>query len=185
MRRFYGNYLNAPRIEPYGLERIEILRGPSAMLYGQSGVGGTVNMVSKRPQDEFGGEIGVTYGSHDSKDVRFDVTGPATADGMWTYRLVGLGRDADTQVDFVPNDRLFLAPSLTFRPSVDTSFTLLGHVGRDRSGGRNATGANSSVPSSTRRRSVFTARNISIPGMITVRPESARRKSTSTRSMDG
>jgi len=134
MRRFYGNYLNAPRIEPYGLERIEILRGPSAMLYGQSGVGGTVNMVSKRPQDEFGGEIGVTYGSHDSKDVRFDVTGPATADGMWTYRLVGLGRDADTQVDFVPNDRLFLAPSLTFRPSVDTSFTLLGNVGRDRSG---------------------------------------------------
>lgn len=134
MRRFYGNYLNAPRIEPYGLERIEILRGPSAVLYGQSGVGGTVNMVSKLPQDEFGGEIGAFYGSHDSKEVRFDVTGPATSDHRWTYRLVGLGRDADTQVDYVADDRLFLAPSLTFRPSADTSLTLLGHVGRDRSG---------------------------------------------------
>lgn len=134
MRRFYGNYLNAPRSEIYGLERIEILRGPSAVLYGQSGVGGTINMVSKRPQDKFGGEIGVSYGSHDTKDLKFDVTGPLSADGKWSYRVVGLGRDADTQVDYVTDDRLFFAPSLTFRPNSDTSLTLLGHVGRDRSG---------------------------------------------------
>jgi iron complex outermembrane receptor protein len=134
MRRFYGNYVNASRIETHGLERIEILRGPSSLLYGQSGVGGTVNMVSKRPQEAFGGELGLSYGSHDAKVASFDLTGPASADGRWLYRLVGLARDADTQVDFVEEDRLFLAPSLTFRPSADTRFTLLGHWSQDRGG---------------------------------------------------
>ena len=134
LRRFYGNYLNAPRIDPYTLERIEVLRGPSSLLYGQSGVGGTINMVSKRPEAEQKGEIGVSYGSHDAKEARFDVTGPATADGKWTYRLVGLGRDADTQVDFVDDDRLLLAPSLTYRPTSDTSITLLSEVSRYRGG---------------------------------------------------
>lgn len=134
MRRFYGNYVNAPPIDPYALERIEILRGPSSLLYGQAGVGGTINMVSKRPQAKFGGEVGLGIGSHNAKELSFDVTGPATTDGQWLYRLVGLVRDADTQVDFVPQDRQFVAPSLTWRPTADTSLTLLAQWSRDRGG---------------------------------------------------
>lgn len=134
LRRSYGNYLNVSRIEPFTLERIEVLKGPSSVLYGQSGVGGTINMVSKRPEEEQRGEIGVQYGSYDTKQATFDMTGPLTQDKTWLYRITGLARDADTIVDFADDDRLVFAPSLTYRPSVDTSVTLLGQIGRDRSG---------------------------------------------------
>lgn len=134
LRRSYGNYLNAGRIETYTLERIEVLKGPSSVLYGQSGVGGTINMVSKRPQDEQRGEVGFQYGSYDAKQAVFDMTGPVTTDKTWLYRVTGLVREAGTQVDFVDDDRYLLAPSLTYRPDSNTSVTLLGQVSRDRTG---------------------------------------------------
>jgi iron complex outermembrane receptor protein len=134
MRRFYGNYLNAGRIEPYTLERIEVLRGPSSVLYGQSGVGGAINMVSKLPSAVARKEFGIEYGSFQRKELRFDVTGPATPDGAWLYRLIGLGRDANTQVDHVRDDRLLISPAITYAPNGETSITLLAQVGRDRSG---------------------------------------------------
>ena len=134
LRRFYGNYTNAGRIEPYTLERIEILRGPSSVLYGQSGVGGTINMVSKLPSLVAHNEISFDYGTFQTRELRFDLTGPASPDGTWLYRMIGLGRDANTQVDFVRDDRLLFSPAITFRPSGDTSITLLTQISRDRSG---------------------------------------------------
>jgi iron complex outermembrane receptor protein len=134
MRRFYGYYVNAGRIEPYTLERIEVLRGPSSVLYGQSGVGGAVNMVSKLPSAVARQEFTIEYGTFQRKELRFDVTGPVTPDGSWLYRLIGLGRDANTQVDHVADDRLLIAPAITYAPSNATSVTLLAQVSRDRSG---------------------------------------------------
>lgn len=66
--------------------------------------------------------------------MKFDATGPLTTDERWLYRVVGVARDADTQVDFVENDRLLLAPSLTYRPTNDTSITLLGSLQKDETG---------------------------------------------------
>ena len=60
--------------------------------------------------------------------------GPITTDGKWLGRFVGLAREAETQVDFVDNDRIFLAPSLTYRPNSDTSITLLGVWRKDEGG---------------------------------------------------
>jgi iron complex outermembrane receptor protein len=134
MRTSYGFYANTVGAEPYSLERIEVLRGPSSMLYGQSPSGGLISMISKLPQEIRHGEITFDYGSFDFKQVKFDFGGPATSDGRWLYRFVGLARDADTQVDFVENDRIFLSPSLTYRPSADTSVTLLGLWRKDHGG---------------------------------------------------
>jgi len=134
MRRFYGNYLNAGRVEPYTLERIEVLRGPSSVLYGQSGVGGAINMVGKLPSAAARNEVGVEYGTFQRKELRFDLTGPATPDGTWLYRLIGLGRDANTQVDHVRDDRLLISPAITYAPNGGTSLTLIAQIGRDRSG---------------------------------------------------
>ena len=134
MRTSYGFYANTAGIEPYGLERIEVLRGPSSMLYGQSSSGGIINGISKRPQDTPHAEIGVDYGSYDWQQVKFDVGGPVTTDSRWLYRFVGLMRESGTQVDHVDNDRIFLAPSLTFRPSADTNITLLGTWRKDQGG---------------------------------------------------
>ncbi len=134
LRQTYGYSQTTAPIEPYAMERFEVLRGPSSMLYGQAPTGGMINAVSKLPSEIPYREIGVEYGSFDFKQVKLDMTGPLTNDGKWLYRIVGLARDADTQVDFVENDRLMLAPSLTYRPTNDTSITFLGNLRKDESG---------------------------------------------------
>jgi iron complex outermembrane receptor protein len=134
LRRLFGYYTSTTRTEPYMLERIEVLRGPSAMLYGQGTTGGIINSVSKRPLAQPYHEVGVQLGSFGRKQVQADLTGPLTKDGEWSYRLVTLARNADTQVDYVPDDRLVVAPALTWRPNGATSLTLLASLQRDRSG---------------------------------------------------
>ncbi|MPT38669.1 MAG: TonB-dependent siderophore receptor, partial [Achromobacter sp.] len=132
LRQFF-NY-NNPRTEIYGMERVEVLRGPSSMLYGQGSTGGIVNLVSKRPQAEAQREIGVVLGNHDRREIQADLTGPASEDGQWLYRVVAVGRDSDTQVQHAPDDRLMLAPSLTWQPSAATSLTFQATWQKDRAG---------------------------------------------------
>ncbi len=129
LNRFYGT----PRIETWGLERIEVLRGPSSVLYGQNSPGGLINMISKKPKDVAFGEIELQTGSYDRMQGAFDFGGPATADKSVLYRFVGLVRDADTMVDYAKDRRQFFAPSVTIR-NLDTSLTLLGQWGKDQGG---------------------------------------------------
>ncbi|MEC7377942.1 MAG: TonB-dependent siderophore receptor [Pseudomonadota bacterium] len=124
LRQIYGSY-NTVRTNVYALESIEVLKGPSSMLYGQGDLGGIINAVSKRPEPEQQGEIWAQYGSFDRKQLAVDVTGPLDDDGELLYRLIALGRDSDTQVDYVEDDGYVLSPSLTWKASEDTSLTLL------------------------------------------------------------
>lgn len=134
LRTNYNWYTSTTRAEPYTLERIEVLRGPSSMLYGQGSTAGVVNMVTKRPLAEPMREIGVSYGSHNRRQIQADFTGPIDEDGEWLYRVVALGRLSDTQVKHVPDDRWVLAPSLTWQPSASTSLTLRALLQEDKSG---------------------------------------------------
>jgi iron complex outermembrane receptor protein len=119
--------------EPYGLERIEVLKGPSSVLYGATAPGGIVNTVSKRPSQESLHELSLEYGSHDRKVASADFGGALDEDGMWSYRLTGLVRESGTPVDFGFDDRTYIAPALTWRPSGQTSLTLLSSYQRSRS----------------------------------------------------
>jgi iron complex outermembrane receptor protein len=134
LRQSYGYYTSTTRTEPYTLERLEVLRGPSGMLFGAGTAAGVVNMVSKRPLQETQREVGVQFGSFGRKQIQADLTGPLNADGSLSYRLIALQRKSDTQVDFVPDDRSVIAPSLTWRPSAATSLTLQGLWQKDKSG---------------------------------------------------
>lgn len=127
LNRFFGT----PRIEPYGLERVEVLKGPSSVLYGQNSPGGLINMISKRPTLTPFGEIEFQTGSYDRLQGAFDFGGPANADKSFLYRFTGLVRDSDTMVNFAKDQRLFLAPSFTFR-NFDSSLTLLMQYGKDK-----------------------------------------------------
>jgi iron complex outermembrane receptor protein len=113
------------KIDPYGLERIEVLKGPSSGLYGQSDPGGLLNMVSKRPTATTHYDFETTFGSFNYKQGAFDIGGPIDKNGEFLYRIVGLGRLADTQTDFTQDNKMFVAPSFTWRPTTDTSFTIL------------------------------------------------------------
>jgi iron complex outermembrane receptor protein len=129
---------NEWRPDPYTLERIEVLRGPASVLYGDTSTAGLLNLISKRPQPESFNEIGVQFGSFNRKQVQLDSTGKLTKDGEWLYRFIGIFRDSGTQTDFVPDDRVVLAPSLTWRPTNNTSWTLLGTYQKDNTGSSTA-----------------------------------------------
>ena len=100
------------------------------MLYGQGAVGGILNQVSKRPQAEAAREIGISYGNYQRKQIQADLTGPIDEEGKWLYRVVALGRDSNASIKHVKDDRYFIAPSLTYRPSASTSLTLLANSRR-------------------------------------------------------
>ncbi len=123
MRKSLGSYNNT-RQDPYTLERLEILKGPASVGYGQASTGGIINMVSKRPQEEFSGEVWAQVGNFDRKQLAVDVTGPIDQDGKWLYRLVALRRDSESQTEHVDDDSMVIMPSLTWRPTEQTSITV-------------------------------------------------------------
>ncbi len=125
------NFAGAYSLEPYGAERIEVLRGPASVLYGAGSPGGLVNFVTKRPTSERIREVGLEVGTYDRYQGKFDFAGKIDDYGAFTYRLTGLYRESDTHVDFVKDDRLFLAPALTWRLSSMTDVTFLGHFQQD------------------------------------------------------
>jgi iron complex outermembrane receptor protein len=137
MRVNNRNSFNEWRVDPYMLERIEVFRGPASVLYGDTSTAGLVNLISKRPQAESRNEVGVSFDNYGRKQVQMDTTGKLTKDGEWLYRFVGLFRDSGTQVDFVPDNRIALSPSLTWRPTANTSWTVLGTYQKDRTGTTN------------------------------------------------
>lgn len=122
------------QIDPYLLQEVDVVKGPSSVLYGQNTPGGLVNLVTKRPPARTSNEVVVNYGSNDRFQVQADLGGPLDAAGKWKYRLTGLFRDSDTQVDYVPDDRWFVAPAITWSPSAATTWTVLADFQRDETG---------------------------------------------------
>jgi len=133
LQQSVGSYTNT-RTDPFTLERVEVIKGPSSMLYGQSSVGGLLNLVSKRPQAERRNELQLQYGSFDRKQIAFDSTGPLDDDGTLLYRVVAIQRDSQTQVDHTQDNRLVFMPSLTWRPNEQFEWTLMANVQKDDGG---------------------------------------------------
>lgn len=124
-RTFLPDFLGWDAPEPYGLERIEVLRGASSVLYGASDPGGQINLVSKRPTIEPLHQVQLQMGNNEYKQGAFDLGGALDNEGIWSYRLTGLFREADAQADHITNRREYIAPAISFRPNEDTEFTLL------------------------------------------------------------
>lgn len=111
--------------EPFGLERVEVLRGAASVLYGQLSPGGVINAVSKRPSRMPVREFNVQVGSHDRKQVALDIGGGVPGSDTLDYRLTVLDRKSNTAQDYLNDDKLYIAPALSWRPSADTALTLL------------------------------------------------------------
>ncbi|KTR82216.1 ferrisiderophore receptor [Novosphingobium barchaimii] len=131
MRDVFSFYATIPA-DPYNFSSVQLVRGPASVLFGQGSIGGLFNLVSKAPQFETGGEVSVRYGSFDRKEVLADLTGPLS--DTLAARIATRIRDADTQTNFVKDDRVMIAPSLTWRPSAQTDVTLLGLYQEDDGG---------------------------------------------------
>ncbi|SDO90347.1 iron complex outermembrane recepter protein [Phyllobacterium sp. YR620] len=118
--------------EPYGMERVEVLKGPSSVLYGENDVAGLVNLVTKRPTTDPFYSAYAGYGSFNTYELGIDAGGPLDKEGVWTYRLTGLLRDGELETDFSQNDRVYIAPAITWSPSADTSLTVLANYQWDK-----------------------------------------------------
>lgn len=116
-----NNRLNVtivPSTETANIERIEVLKGPSALLYGEGEPGGFINYITKRPQNESYTNIEVLGGSDSFRKIEFDSTGAIT-DETLAYRLVGSYEDSESFQDEMGRKRLLLNPSISFTPSDD------------------------------------------------------------------
>ena len=129
--RLIGSRDVYPTVDPFRLERIDIVKGPSSTLYGQSGPGGIVAMTSKVPRFVNHGEIFVQGGGFHEIRSGFDVGGPVPGSEQFAYRVVGLGWKGDGPVDATKIERQFIAPSFTWSPSSDTTMTVLAHYQHD------------------------------------------------------
>lgn len=111
--------------ETFGLEQVEVVKGPAA-LYGQGPIGGLVNIVSKRPTGTAFTTVSATVGSYDYYEGTIDFNQPLAKDGSVLFRLNTLYREQESNIDYVGGERLYVAPSLTWKISSATTITFLG-----------------------------------------------------------
>ncbi len=130
---------NGTAPELFGMERVEVIKGPASALYGNGPLGGMVNLVSKRPGYDQALEIGASAGSFNTYEGTIDANsalytpGSGNADGKsGVYgRIVGLYRQTDTFINHSEVERVYVAPSVLFQISEDTKLTLLGSYTND------------------------------------------------------
>ncbi len=118
-------------LEPYGAEEIDVLRGPASFLYGQGSPGGLLNYITKRPTRESLREVQFLTGNFGRYEGRFDFGGKLNDSDVLSFRLTGLFRESGTQLDQVPNDRIFIAPSVTWQAATHTQVTFFAHFQKD------------------------------------------------------
>lgn len=114
---------NGGRIEASTLESVEVLKGSSALLYGGVSGGAVVNMVTKTPKFELGGEVAMRYGSWDTYKPTLDIYGPLSE--KVAFRVVGTGSTGKSYRDYVSSDRIYVNPSVLYKISnkTDLNFT--------------------------------------------------------------
>jgi iron complex outermembrane receptor protein len=133
--KLQGDNYSEASMDPYFLERVELLRGPVSVLYGKSHPGGVVSMVSKRPTTEPLKEIQFKMGTNNLWQTGFDFSDALDDNGEFSYRLTGLGRSQNAQQEGVKSSRYAVAPSFSWRPDDKTDFTFLSNFQSDPDAG--------------------------------------------------
>jgi iron complex outermembrane receptor protein len=118
--------------EMFGLERVEVIKGPSSALYGQAVLGGIVNLQSKRPRPDTFADIQLTGGSFNFYETALDVGSSLNKSRTLYGRLNALYRPQKSFVDFAKSHRWYLAPAITWDATRATTVTLLTRLQLDR-----------------------------------------------------
>ncbi|WP_220149664.1 TonB-dependent siderophore receptor [Psychromonas sp. B3M02] len=115
------------------VEKVEILKGPASIMYGQVQPGGLMNIITKKPQEEAAVRYDISgnsystgvseFGDDNSFTGTIDATGPLTEDKKWLYRLILSAEDTNSYRDDVDAQNYYLFPTLTYRPDTETEVT--------------------------------------------------------------
>ncbi|URD52258.1 TonB-dependent siderophore receptor [Chroococcidiopsis sp. CCNUC1] len=119
-----GFRIEAPTIAPSGIERVEVLKGPASVLYGQVEPGGIINFVTKKPLSNPYYAVEFTAGSYNFYEPSIDFSGPLTADGKLLYRLNASYQNFGSFIDFVDGEILSIAPVISYKIGDATTLTL-------------------------------------------------------------
>ncbi|NOT84455.1 MAG: TonB-dependent receptor [Methylococcaceae bacterium] len=119
-----GTGLLQSEFDTSNLESIDVLKGPASMLYGRIEPGGLVNLTTKKPLDTPYYSVEQQIGSYDFYRTQWDATGPLKNDGTLLYRFTGAYQNNNSFRDFISNDRVNIAPTITWKPSDATDMTL-------------------------------------------------------------
>ncbi|MEW6296597.1 MAG: TonB-dependent receptor [Thermodesulfobacteriota bacterium] len=123
----YRNGFRTGQLAPLdfaNVERVEVLKGPSSVLYGLAEPGGLLNIVTKRPVDDTFAILEQEFGSYDRYRTTIDANAPLLGDGSLLGRINLAYTSDDTFRDHDGIDRIFVAPTLAWRPSDATELIL-------------------------------------------------------------
>jgi len=112
-----GFYRGSPS-DSINIERIEVVQGPNALLYGTGNFGGVVNYLTKKPQDKAHATASASYGTDNFMRATIDSTGPIAP--TLSYRVVGAWEDTDTNIDHQNMKHWYISPSIAWRPTRKT-----------------------------------------------------------------
>lgn len=115
--------------ETYGAERIEVIKGPASIYFGQVTPGGTVNIISKRPRLENFNQVGVTVGNYGYVQGSFDFGRVLNSEnGKAAFRINGMAMNSDDPTDGVWYKNRYIAPSVSLDLGARTDFTILAAI---------------------------------------------------------
>ena len=117
-------FLRGSPSDAINIDRIEVVQGPNALLYGTGNFGGVVDYLTKRPLDRQQGYATFGLGRYNFMRATLDTTGPLTEDKHLAYRVIGSWEDSKTDVDSQKNSHYFIAPSLSWKPTKSTELLI-------------------------------------------------------------
>jgi iron complex outermembrane receptor protein len=128
-------FLRGNGTDAINIERIEVVFGPNALLYGTGNFGGVVDYLTKQPRDKAEGMFTASYGSYNFRRATAEVTGPISAAAGLSYRMSGAWESSKTNIDSQSNSHYFLAPTLSWKPTKTTEITVEGEYGKSKQNG--------------------------------------------------
>ncbi len=129
--RLLGGVYASPQIDFHLVERVDIIKGPASVLYGNATPGGLVNLTSKMPYREAGGRIELAAGNFSLLRSSIDVNQPLDRDGKLLFRVIAGAEQSDGFLQQTRNRRYYASPMLTFAPDDATSMTVILSYQRD------------------------------------------------------
>ncbi|QQS40187.1 MAG: TonB-dependent receptor [Acidobacteriota bacterium] len=132
LRNGFSEYAFLTQRDTVNVDRIEFLKGPASLLYGSADVGGLINTITKKPLSEHRFEVGLTAGGFGMFRPTFDATGPINSGKSLLYRVNFAFDSGDSYRDLVNNRNIFVAPSLTWKITDNTTLLAELETGRFR-----------------------------------------------------
>jgi iron complex outermembrane receptor protein len=115
-----NGFLRGSPSDSINIDRIEVVQGPNALLYGTGNFGGVVDYLTRRPRDKQQGIFTVGYGMNQYMRTTLDVTGPLSPEQHLDYAVAGAWESSETDIDSQKNSHYFIAPSFSWKPTKTT-----------------------------------------------------------------